>query len=233
MVLEGGPKRVWEVGPGAGQLTSRLCAAGLGSITVFERDAGIVPVLTRVCAACPELEVVPGDALRNVPAALAEKPAPDVLAGNLPYGIAATLIGRVLRGAVAPKRMVVMVQREVAERMIALPGSATYSAFSVICAAVANTRIAFRVGPRHFHPSPRVDSALVVLERIREMPGKLPDLVNRAFASRRKTLRNNLLRGPDRELLGVALQTAGVSPDLRAEALSADDYLRILAATPD
>ncbi len=232
-ILKGSPASVWEVGPGAGQLTTRLCEAGIGAITAFERDTGILPVLKRVCADCPALEIVPGDALRSVPTALAERRTPDVLAGNLPYGIAATLIGRVLRAESAPSRMVVMVQLEVAERMIAHPASANYSGFSVLCAAVSRPMVVLRVGPTHFHPRPRVDSAVVLLERTRDMPAGLPELVNRAFGSRRKTLRNNLLRDADREQMSAAVAAADISPDLRAEVLSAEDFLRILAAIPE
>lgn len=232
LILEHGPARVWEVGPGAGQLTSRICATDGVAVTAFERDPGILPALRRACAHCPDLEVIQGDALSTVAAALTEQPVPDVLAGNLPYGIAAVLIGRILRAANAPAELVVMVQREVAERMAAGPGSPQYSAFSVLCAARARVRIALRVGPGHFHPRPRVDSAVVTMQLDQRMPSGLPDLVNRAFASRRKTLRNNLCRADDAPQMEAALAAAGISPDLRAETLSVDDYLRILAAMP-
>jgi 16S rRNA (adenine1518-N6/adenine1519-N6)-dimethyltransferase len=214
---------VLEVGPGLGSLTLALREAGAAVVAV-EADARLLPALAEVVGEDPLVRVELADALQVDLAALA--PEARRLVANLPYNIAATLVLKVLTEAPGIGRLVVMVQREVGERLAAAPGSAAYGAPSAKLAALAEARILAPVSRHVFVPEPHVDSVLLGVVR-REHPAmagldhaELARVVDAAFGQRRKTLRNALralgLDAAEVEALGRA---AGVDLGLRAERL--------------
>ena len=219
---------VVEIGAGLGALTRALLDTG-AEVTAIEVDEGLVGVLAEVV---PEATIVHADALAvDWTSLLHEQPA--VLVANLPYNVATPIVADLLDGVPLIRRMLVMVQAEVGARLAAGPGSKTYGAVSVKVAYWAHASVVGRVPPTVFLPQPKVDSALVAIER-RDVPagppGVLPDdlfaLVRVGFGQRRKTLR--------RSLAGLAgeedFAAAGVDPGARAEQLDVDAWGRLALA---
>jgi len=223
-----GGERVWEIGPGIGAMTAEALEAGL-DVTAFEIDHGFSRLLARVFGG-PAFEgrfrLIPGDFLDTWKAELAASGPPDFVFGNLPYNAAAAIIAALIEGGLLPRRLVFTVQREAALRMVAKPGGKDYSSFTVLCAAACKVRLAFDLGAASFWPQPRVTSSVVVMEP-RGDPLEADDrrgfsrLVRSAFASRRKTLRNNLkAAGHTEAAIDAALVALGLDPTVRAEVLS-------------
>lgn len=219
---------VLEIGPGLGSLTLALAEAG-ASVTAVEVDRHLVPALHSVVAGVdPPVSVVHADALEiDFDALLA--PAPSWrLAANLPYNVGTTILLRILEMAPSVTGGVVLVQREVADRLAAGPGDAAHGIPSVKLAWWASATVAGRVPPTVFHPRPRVESALVTFERI-DPPGdedlrrRVFGLVDAGFGQRRKMLRRSLTD----HLAPAAFESAGVEPTARAEELSLDDWIRL------
>jgi 16S rRNA (adenine1518-N6/adenine1519-N6)-dimethyltransferase len=219
---------VLEVGPGLGSLTLALREAGAAVVAV-EADPRLLPALTEVLGDDPLVRVEVADALKADLAGLA--PTARRLVANLPYNIAATLVLKVLAEAPAIDHQVVMVQREVGERLAAAPGAAAYGAPSAKLAAQATARILSPVSRHVFVPEPHVDSVLLGVTR-RQHPAvegldqaELGRVVDAAFAQRRKTLRNSL-RGLDLDPAGVEAlgRAAGVDLGLRAERLGVEEF---------
>ena len=214
---------VLEVGPGLGSLTLALRQAGAAVVAV-EADARLLPALAEVLGDDPLVRVELADALRVDLAALA--PGARRLVANLPYNIAATLVLKVLAEAPAIAHQVVMVQREVGERLAAAPGSPAYGAPSAKLAAQATARVLAPVSRRVFVPEPRVDSVLLGVTRRQHPaaagldPAELGRVIDAAFGQRRKTLRN-ALRGLGLDAAGVEALGAAAGVDLgqRAERL--------------
>ncbi|HEX3622527.1 MAG TPA: 16S rRNA (adenine(1518)-N(6)/adenine(1519)-N(6))-dimethyltransferase RsmA [Acidimicrobiales bacterium] len=233
-LAEVGPgDRVVEIGAGLGSLTLALAETG-ASVTAIEVDRGLVPVLRGVVEPAG-VTVVEGDALRlDWGALLGGGDVPWVLVANLPYNVATPLIADLLDGVPAIARMLVMVQREVGERLAAGPGDEAYGAVSVKVAYWATARVVGRVPPTVFHPVPKVESALVRIDR-RPEPAVGPEvdrswlfrLVAAGFGQRRKMLRRSLadLVPPD------AFAVAGIRPEARAEELSVLDWGKLAACT--
>ncbi|MDQ3897488.1 MAG: 16S rRNA (adenine(1518)-N(6)/adenine(1519)-N(6))-dimethyltransferase RsmA [Actinomycetota bacterium] len=231
-LAEVGPgDRVVEIGAGLGSLTLALAETG-ASVTAIEVDGGLVPVLRTVVEPVG-VTVVEGDALRlDWGALLGDEPW--VLVANLPYNVATPLVADLLDHVPAIRRMLVMVQREVGERLAARPGDEAYGAVSVKVAYWATARVVGRVPPTVFHPVPNVESALVGIER-RSKPAvgaevdraELFRLVGAGFGQRRKMLRRSLagLVRPE------AFTAAGVRPEARAEELSVEEWGRLAACT--
>jgi 16S rRNA (adenine1518-N6/adenine1519-N6)-dimethyltransferase len=219
---------VLEVGPGLGSLTLALREAGAAVVAV-EADPRLLPALAEVLGDDPLVRVEVADALQADLAGLA--PTARRLVANLPYNIAATLVLKVLAEAPAIDHQVVMVQREVGERLAAAPGAAAYGAPSAKLAAQATARILSPVSRHVFVPEPHVDSVLLGVTR-RQHPAvegldqaELGRVVDAAFAQRRKTLRNSL-RGLDLDPAGVEAlgRAAGVDLGLRAERLGVEEF---------
>lgn len=236
--------RVVEIGAGLGSLTLALAAAG-GTVVAVEVDRHLVPVLRSVVAGAPNVTVVQAD-VRDVDwAALLGASAwprgrgapvgepPWQLVANLPYNVATPLVVELLAAAPQIGSLFVMVQREVGERLAALPGQKAYGAVSVKVAYWATASVVGRVAPTVFVPRPAVDSALVRIER-RDHPAvsesvtsyeRLASVVAAGFAQRRKMLR--------RSLAGVvvpeAFEGAGVDPSTRAEDLDIQAWGRLAA----
>jgi 16S rRNA (adenine1518-N6/adenine1519-N6)-dimethyltransferase len=230
--------RVVEIGAGLGSLTLALAETG-ATVTAIEVDTRLVPVLRTVVEPAG-VTVVEGDALRLDWDALLGGDDGEgggsgwVLVANLPYNVATPLIADLLDGVPAIARMLVMVQREVGERLAAAPGDDAYGAVSVKVAYWATARVVGRVPPTVFHPVPKVESALVRIDR-RPEPAVGADvdrdwlfrLVGAGFGQRRKMLRRSLA-----DLVTAdAFAIAGIRPEARAEELSVLDWGRLAACT--
>ena len=226
---------VIEVGPGPGGLTRALLMEGAHHVIAIERDARCLAALADISAAYPgRLTVHAGDALATDFAALAANAPGDVaIAANLPYNIATLLLVGWLETEPWPpwwQRMALMFQKEVAERIVAEPGSKTYGRLAVIAQWRAKPRIALTLPPAAFTPQPKVSSAVVVFEpRATPTPAcsvkTLGRVTQSAFGQRRKMLRQSLRTlTPMPELL---LREDGISPELRAEQLTVEDFARL------
>lgn len=229
---------VIEIGPGIGGLTQALAEAA-GKVTAVEIDRSLIPVLTDNLAEYPHVNVIHSDALKiDWPALLSENPLSRIKAvANLPYNISTTLIMSWLEARAPFSSITVMVQKEVADRMRALPGSKDYGALSLAVQYHATVYYAANV-PRHcFLPRPNVDSSVIRLT-IRQEPGVsvrdeafLFQIIKAAFGQRRKTLVNCLHHlgpvGLDKDALAIALADCGFSSDIRGEALSLADFGRL------
>lgn len=220
---------VLEIGPGIGSLTLGLLAVG-ARITCVEKDpvlAGKLRTLLAGRAPGHRVEIIEGDALAVDLRSICEDASLDVLVSNLPYNIATPLILRVLRTVPRIDRMLVMVQREVAERLAAEPGTAAYGSPTVRLCLDATARVVGVVPPGVFHPRPRVSSALLEVRRrpagaTRPVDDELfEETVRRAFGQRRKTLRRSL--GLSADLLGAV----GIGADARPEELGREAWIRL------
>ncbi|MEW6583218.1 MAG: 16S rRNA (adenine(1518)-N(6)/adenine(1519)-N(6))-dimethyltransferase RsmA [Actinomycetota bacterium] len=214
---------VLEVGAGVGVLTVALARAARHVHTV-EIDRRLEPALAEALTGVSGVDVVWGDAMRVPLEAL--DPPPTALVANLPYSVATPLVVESTWRLPGVTRWAVMVQREVADRWTARPGSRLYGAPTVLLSLC--TEVVFRraVGREVFTPRPRVDSAFVVLTRTG--PGAAPEvrsLVRAAFASRRKTLANGLAAaGRAKAEVRDALAAAGLPEDVRPEAVAPATY---------
>lgn len=224
-------RHVIEIGPGPGGLTRALLETAAASVTAVELDPRAVAALAPLAEACPgRLRIVEGDALAADLPALA--PPPRAIVANLPYNIGTALLVRWLAEASAYESMTLMFQQEVAERIVAVPGSPAYGRLSVLAALVAEGRIVLRLPPRAFTPPPKVWSAVVRLVPRPRQPG--PELfraVERvtaaAFGQRRKMLKAALKPLGDAASL---LCRAGVDPTCRAETLDAEAFAALARA---
>ena len=228
--------RVLEVGPGIGTLTLALLAEA-GHVVSVEMDRELEPVLSAHAAAHPNFAYLMGDALRVTPAEIARAAGgePDVLVANLPYNVAATVILRYLQEVPSLRRLVVMVQAEVADRICAGPGNRTYGAYTAKLALLAQVTGRFEVGPGNFMPPPHVDSAVVRIDRAPLMDAtraaEVSAVIDAAFAQRRKTIRNSMsASGFARDALDAAFAETGVPPTCRAETLAPADFVRLADA---
>lgn len=228
--------RVLEVGPGIGTLTLALLADA-GHVVSVEMDRELEPVLSAHAAAHPNFSYLMGDALRVTPDQIAEAAGgePDVLVANLPYNVAATVILRYLQEVPSLRRLVVMVQAEVADRICAGPGNRTYGAYTAKLALLAHVTGRFEVGPGNFMPPPHVDSAVVRIDRAPLVDAarvaEVSAVIDAAFAQRRKTIRNSMsASGFARDALDAAFAETGIQPTCRAETLAPGDFVRLAAA---
>jgi 16S rRNA (adenine1518-N6/adenine1519-N6)-dimethyltransferase len=219
---------VLEIGPGRGFLTTFL-AERAGLVHAVELDPDVLPSLRGAVGARENVRIHEGDALRFDYSGL--DPAPNRLVANLPYNIASPLVLRLLEKVETLRTLRFMVQLEVARRMAAERGSKDYAAYAVLAQLLARVSIAHRVPPTVFDPPPRVDSAVVEMER-REPPDDyvgIRRLVLGAFRSRRKRLVNNLpepARGPAPRVL----ESLGYGPNARAEELAPEDFAALYAS---
>ena len=222
--------QVVEVGPGVGSLTLALLEAG-AAVTAVEVDDALVGALEEVVSRSPytDLRIVCGDALTvDWGRLLGDRAGSWHLVANLPYNISVPLVCDLLDGVEAIGRMLVMVQREVAARLVARTGEAAYGLPSVKVSYHAEARTVGRVPPSVFLPRPRVESALVEIVRrpaplLDVDPQVLFGVVRAGFGQRRKMLRRSLRNLIDEEGLIVA----GVDPTARAEDLDLDDWAAV------
>jgi 16S rRNA (adenine1518-N6/adenine1519-N6)-dimethyltransferase len=218
-----GHETVLEVGPGLGVLTRELTRRA-GRVVSVELDRRLLEVLDETVGQAENLEIVSGDAMEFDFEVL---PPPRLVVANLPYNIATAFIARALESC-AFERLVVMVQKEVAERLIAPPGSEAYGSISLLVAHFAHARIVRHVAPGCFYPPPEVTSSIVRLD-VRPGAGPRPDLfllIREAFRHRRKTLAKNLqMAGHDRAAVAEALAGQGLDPRVRAEQLGLPEFI--------
>jgi len=236
-LAEVGPgDRVVEIGAGLGSLTLALAETG-AEVTAVEVDRGIVPVLRDVVAVHPNVQVVEGDATALDWSAVLAGHDRWTLVANLPYNIATPLVADLLDDVPAIGKMLVMVQKEVAQRFAAAPGSKAYGAVSVKVAYWGTARLVGDVPASVFVPRPNVESALVRIERGPQPTGFGPGeqhllftLVRTAFGQRRKMLRRSLAT----LVTNDQFTAAGVSPEARPEQLGLPAWValtRVLATS--
>lgn len=215
---------VYEVGPGLGTLTQVLAEAG-AKVVAIEMDRRLEAVYTETLAGLP-VQIIWGDALAFD---WADVPPQSLFAGNLPYNIATPLITLLLRSS-RFRRMVVLVQKEVALRMTAQPATPEYGLLSLRVQYHARARRIVDLPPGAFFPPPRVTSSVVCLNpNTKSDHPALFRLIEVAFAQRRKTLLNALKAGGyDPEKVSKALQVLNLSPKVRGEALSLQQFEQLL-----
>jgi 16S rRNA (adenine1518-N6/adenine1519-N6)-dimethyltransferase len=227
--------RVLEVGAGTGTLTAAL--AGLGAeLTAFDVDPAMVEIL-RSRHDLAHVRSVAGDALTFDYAGWAGS-APWHVAGNLPYNVATPLLIALAQLEHAPERVVAMIQKDVADRLLALPATPSYGSLTVAVAVTMRVERAFDVAPGQFYPRPNVTSTIVVLRR-RELPlvairdrAAFEQVVRGAFAYRRKTLANSLALALDlpRERITAAIRALNLNADIRGETLDLPTFAALADA---
>lgn len=250
---------VVEVGPGLGTLTVALLDNAL-AVCSLEADSELEQVLAVTCKEPHQdsFALVMGDALAITPQKLAEAygalpavaqsaastaPMPTKFVSNLPYQVAATLILKFFQELPSLERAVVMVQAEVADRIAAKPSTKAYGAYTAKLSLFAQVTGRFEVGPGNFMPPPRVNSAVVRLDRTiarNPVTSKLLSeeellhtmrVIDAAFAQRRKTIRNSMsASGFDKDKLDQAFLATGIAPTARAEVLTSQDFICLAAA---
>lgn len=250
---------VVEVGPGLGTLTVALLDNAC-AVCSLEADSELEQVLAVTCKEPhpDSFALVMGDALAITPQKLAEAysalpavahsaatsaPMPTKFVSNLPYQVAATLILKFFQELPSLKRAVVMVQAEVADRIAAKPSTKAYGAYTAKLSLFAQVTGRFEVGPGNFMPPPRVNSAVVRLDRTQArnpLTSKLlseeellhtMSVIDAAFAQRRKTIRNSMsASGFDKDKLDQAFLATGIAPTVRAEVLTSQDFICLAAA---
>jgi 16S rRNA (adenine1518-N6/adenine1519-N6)-dimethyltransferase len=238
---------LWEIGPGLGAMTRGLLDRG-ALVRAFEIDPGFIRILKELWGGREDFILIEGDVLKTWPSGDGGEP---YLLGNLPYTIGAALLGELIEKKRFFKRMVITIQREVARRMTAGPGSGDYTSLSVLCASAYTIRPVQVLRPSSFYPAPHVDSQVLRFDLRTDMdPSSYPaffySLVRSLFSSRRKTVKNNLSgfvaslkegenrdaagglgKGRIREITGEVLGASRLSPERRAETLSLEDFLTL------
>ncbi len=227
--------KVWEVGPGLGAMTNTILERG-ADLTVFEIDRGFASLIKQFFEDFSKKDcfrIVEGDVMKTWKGQLKEAGQPDRFFGNLPYNIAATIIADTIENNIRFDRCVFTVQKEVALRMCAKPGSSDYSSFSALCQWAYDVKPLLDLAGGNFWPKPNVESRAVVLTKKTDFPCcKNPALfvkMQRAlFSSRRKTVRNNLSQFLKNNDLAVScLEKAGIDIMKRAEVLSISELLKL------
>ena len=228
---------VLEIGPGIGPLTQQLCLRA-GKVCAVELDTRLQPILEKTVGEFDNLEIIWNDVLKlDVPALVKEKfgDLRPMACANLPYYITSPILSALLE-AECFEAVTVMVQKEVAVRIAAQPGSADYSAFTVFCQYYAVPELLFDVPAHCFMPQPKVTSAVITLRTRKEKPWQIDDediffrTVKASFAMRRKKLSNGLASGfPELGKTGAAevIQAAGFDENVRGETLGIGEFARI------
>lgn len=226
----GEPREVWEIGPGLGALTDELLHRSI-PLRLFEIDRGVVRILRERYGGTPPIEE--GDFLHTMNGAYSpDRPEciPLGIVGNLPYHSAGAIIPRIVEEGIPVPVMVFLLQREMVDRLTACPGTADYSALTVLVQTHYRVKRMFSVPAGAFYPRPRVDSAVALFEQLPDRPGReLTHLISRvtrtAFAQRRKTLRNTL-----KEYL-PCLEMNGIDGGWRPERLTPAQFAAIARAS--
>ena len=228
---------VLEIGPGIGPLTQQL-ALRAGKVCAVEVDTRLEPILRQTVGEFSNLEILWGDVLKqDIPALVAEKfqGLRPMACANLPYYITSPILTALLE-AECFDRVTVMVQKEVAVRIAAKPGTADYSAFSVFCQYYAQPELLFDVPAHCFLPQPKVTSAVISLKVRKEKPWQVDNqavffrCVRASFAMRRKKLQNGLAAGfPELGKAGVAaaIENCGFSENVRGETLGIPEFAKL------
>ena len=228
---------VLEIGPGIGPLTVQL-AQRAGRVAAIELDRALLPILAETLAGYPNAQVIPGDVMKLDLAALAAEQFPGMAVkacANLPYYITSPILTALLE-AECFQSVTVMVQKEVAQRIAAKPGTPDYSAFTVFCQYYAEPELLFDVPAHCFLPQPKVTSAVITLRTRQKRPWDIADeavffrAVRASFAMRRKKLSNGLSSGfPELGKAGAeaVIAAAGFDANVRGETLGIPEFARI------
>lgn len=233
---------VLEIGPGIGTLTQYLAEAAREVVAV-EIDSTLIPILEDTLSAYDNVSVINEDVLKVDLRKLAEERnggKPIKVVANLPYYITTPIIMNLFESHVPLKSLTVMVQKEVALRMQAGPGTKDYGALSLAVQYYASPYLAANVPPNCFMPRPNVGSAVIRLTRFEETPVQVKDekllfrLIRASFNQRRKTLQNGLVNSQEldftKEQVAAAIATLGVSPSVRGEALTLEQFAALANA---
>ncbi|MCC8027067.1 MAG: 16S rRNA (adenine(1518)-N(6)/adenine(1519)-N(6))-dimethyltransferase RsmA [Clostridium sp.] len=230
---------VVEIGPGIGTMTQYLAEYG-GRVVAVEIDANLLPILGETLKDYPNVQIINDDILKVDMNRLVQeynKGRPVKVVANLPYYITTPIIMGLFESGVPIDNITVMVQKEVAQRMQAGPGTKDYGALSLAVQYYAEAYIVANVPPNCFIPRPNVGSAVIRLTRYQEPPVKVDDpllmfrLIRASFNQRRKTLQNGLNNSPEvsftREQIMSAIGSLGLSPSVRGEALTLEQFGRL------
>lgn len=240
---------VIEIGPGMGALT-QVAAEKAGKVIAVEIDRHLIPVLGEVVGHLDNVEIINQDILKTDINELIDSEKKNfatsdheidkvVILGNLPYYITTPIIMGILERQIEMDTMVIMMQKEVAERIVATPGGKTYGALSIACQFFCETNYVTTVPRTVFQPQPKVDSAVLRLDKRTELPWEIGaggrklffEVVRAGFNRRRKTLLNALTAlGTDKTELRSILDEAGVEPSRRAETLSIQEFANVANA---
>ena len=223
----------WEIGPGLGAITSLVLAEG-AYVKAFELDKGFCTILGETAFSDEEkFTLVAGDALKTL---FREKEKPEIIYGNLPYNVGSVCIAKLIENSLLPERMVFTLQKEVVERMVADFNSENYSSFSILCQIDYNVSYAFTINQSCFYPIPKVDSAVVLMQKrenslvSEDIRPLFLSLVRELFKSRRKNIRNNMSTSKfnlTKQAIDEILEKANLSPTLRAEAIEINDLINL------
>lgn len=227
---------ILEVGPGIGTLTE-LIAKDCDQLIAIELDRRLEPVLEETTKELDNFHLFMGDALKIEIKELVDQEAlPNKLISNLPFNISSTLLIRYLKEFDFLKDYTVTVQKEVADRIVAGPGSKDYGAFTIKLSFLATIDLKFNISKNVFIPAPNVESSLITLKRKSNIDAayhrELFRLIEASFSQRRKKLVNSVsdTLGLKKEVLFEALSELGIKDDARAEVLSPNDYKRLFGA---
>ncbi len=232
-----------EIGAGLGTLTMRLAtAASAGRVIAVERDRELVALLRQELADYGNIDIAEANALTFDVAPVWRQNGhnPLVVCGNLPYNISSQILIHILRARAHIRRAVVMLQAEMAFRLLAEKGTKSYSSLGVLLSAYADISLVAEVPRTAFLPAPRVDSAIVQLDFFANGAARVAELeyerfsrvVHLAFQQRRKTLRNALRAGFDTSALDIALSKLAIDGRRRGETLSIAEFAALSAALP-
>ncbi|MDQ0091738.1 16S rRNA (adenine1518-N6/adenine1519-N6)-dimethyltransferase [Paenibacillus anaericanus] len=233
-------KGALEIGPGIGALTEKL-AQEAGKVAAVEIDRRLIPILREVMEPYPQVNVIQGDVLDLDLRALFEAEFGDVsgvsVVANLPYYVTTPILMKLLEEKLPLEHIVVMIQKEVAQRMAASPGGKEYGSLSIAVQYYSKPELICMVPPTVFIPQPNVESAVIRLTVRDEPPVQVDDeafffeVVQSSFTQRRKTIANNLksrfFSGEGRETLERLLAEAEIEPSRRAETLSLEEFARL------
>ena len=231
---------VLEIGPGIGPLTVQLSRLA-GKVAAVELDRSLLPVLKETLAECDNVQVISGDVLKLDLPALVREQFPGLtplVCANLPYNITTPVLTALVEAGCFSS-LTVMIQREVARRICASPGTADYGAFSVFMQYHTEPQLLFDVPPECFYPAPKVTSSVLHCRLRQAPPVETEDpafffrVVRASFALRRKTLLNSLssaLGGFDKEVLRQAIADCGLPADIRGERLGLAEFAALTRA---
>ena len=230
---------VLEIGPGIGTMTQYLCE-NARQVLAVEIDNNLIPILKETLAEYDNVEVLHGDILKQDIQAIADKyndGKPIKVVANLPYYITTPIIMGLFESHVPLANVTVMVQKEVADRMKASPGTKEYGALSLAVQYYAKPYLAANVPPNCFMPRPNVGSAVIRLDCLDHTPVEVKDerlmfrLIRASFNQRRKTLQNGLTNSGEldfsKEEIGKAIEAAGLSPTIRGEKLGLEEFAKL------
>lgn len=228
---------ILEIGPGIGTLTRELSERA-DKVVALEIDSSLIPVLAETLADCPNVSVINQDVLKTDLSALVEREFTSqglraAVAANLPYYITTPIIMKLVESRLPLESITVMIQKEVAARLVAPPGDPEYGAITASLSYYGRVERLFNVPAGCFVPAPKVDSTVIRIVLDKEPPVSVKSeqnlfkVIRGAFAQRRKTLANSLCTEFPKDAVIKAIADAGLAPDIRGERLSLEDFARL------